>query len=401
MRRKLTLLVLPLGLLLAACESGGPSQLSGGDGDDGAGTGNGATTGSGNNSSGSSMGTGGGAPEHTALDDRTTDYMEAFRTASIKLVRALPTLQQIKDLAGAKDQKKAYTTAVDGLLADPRFNARMVKYWRDVMRMGGDAEMDAAPVLAAKIMVEDQPFMNLFTASSGTCPTFDGATNTFADGDCQNGVPTHAGVLTNPGVMKQFYSNMAFRRVRWVQETFVCTKFPAEVVSKPTQVDGKDFTSPWDFKSISGAPINFLDTQSVVCANCHTSINHIAPLFGNFDMNGDLQGQISVQTPQAPDPITTERTHWLPATEKTAWRHGEEVADLPALGKAIAADPDVAECAVARMWNFVMSKEDIVTDLAIVPDEVLDTYKSKFKTDGYDLKATLRAMLLSDDFTKF
>lgn len=400
MRQKLTLLVLPLGILLAACDAAGPSQLSGGDGNDGSTEGD-TSSSTGTHSSGSSMGSGGGAPEHTALDDRATDYMEAYRTASIKLVRALPSLQQVKDLAGAADQKKAYTAAVDGLLADPRFNARMVKYWRDVMRIGGDDEMDAAPVLAAKLMVEEQPYTNLFTAATGTCPTFDGATNTFADGDCQNGVTTHAGVLTNPGVMKQFYSNMAFRRVRWVQETFVCTKFPAEVVTKPTQVDGKDFTSPWDFKSISGAPINFLDTQSVVCANCHTSINHIAPLFGNFDMDGQLQGQISVMTPQAPDPVTTERTHWLPDAEKTAWRHGEEVADLPALGKAIAADPDVAECAVARMWNFAMSKEDIVNDLAIVPDVVLDPYKTKFKADGYDLKATLRAMLLSDDFTKF
>jgi hypothetical protein len=401
MRRKLTLLVLPLGLLLAACDASGPSQLSGGTDDDGSPSGANGSTGSGSQSTGASMGSGGGEPEHTALDDRATDYMEAYRTASLKLVRALPTLQQIKDLAAAKDQKKAYATAVDELLADTRFNARMVKFWRDAMKMGGDAEMDAAPVLAAKIMVEEQPFMNLFTAASGTCPTFDGATGAFTDGDCQNGVTTHAGVLTNPGVMKQFYSNMAFRRVRWVQETFVCTKFPAEVVSKPSQVDGKDFTSPWDFNSISGAPINFLDTQSVVCANCHTTLNHLAPLFGNFDMNGALQGQISVETPQAPDPIATERTHWIAASEKTAWRHGEEVADLPALGKAIAADPDVAECAVARMWNFAMSKEDIVNDLAIVPDVVLDSYKKLFNSNDMDLKATLRAMLLSDDFTKF
>lgn len=400
MRRKLTLLVLPLGLMLAACDASGPSQLSGGTEDDGPGGTSGGTTGSGNESTGASMGTAGGT-EPTALDERTTDYSEAYRTASLKLVRALPTLQQIKDLASATDKKKAYTTAIDALFEDPRFAGRMVKFWRDSMKIGGDAEMDAAPVLAAQLMVEERPFSELFTASTGTCPTFDGDAGTFTAADCQNGVTTHAGVLTNPGVMKQFYSNMAFRRVRWVQETFVCTKFPAEVVSKPSQVDGKDFTSPWDFNSISGAPINFLDTQSVVCANCHTTLNHLAPLFGNFDMNGALQGQISVETPQAPDPIATERTHWIAASEKTAWRHGEEVADLPALGKAIAADPDVAECAVARMWNFAMSKEDIVNDLAIVPDVVLDSYKKLFNSNDMDLKATLRAMLLSDDFTKF
>ena len=46
--------------------------------------------------------------------------------------------------------------------------------------------------------------------------------------------PASAGVLTDPAVMRQFYSNMAFRRVRWVQETFACTKFPAEVSTEPT-----------------------------------------------------------------------------------------------------------------------------------------------------------------------
>ena len=29
-------------------------------------------------------------------------------------------------------------------------------------------------------------------------------------------------------VLSQYFANMAFRRTRWIQETFVCTKFPAE-----------------------------------------------------------------------------------------------------------------------------------------------------------------------------
>jgi len=399
MGRKLTLLALPLGMMIAACANGAPTGLSGGDdGNDG------PSTGAGNGSPNGSAGAGAGQPappEHTALDDRTLDYGEALRTASLKLVRDLPTLDQIQKLAAAKDQKAAYSAALDALFADPRFNARMVKFWRDTIRIGGDSDMDAAPVLAAKIMSEGRPYTDLFTATSGTCPTFDPDTNTFADGDCQNGVPAAAGVLTNPGVMTQFYSNMAFRRVRWVQETFVCTKFPAEVVATPKQVDGKDYTSPWDFASIGNDPINFQDTSAVVCANCHTSINHIAPLFGNFDANGQYQSSIQVMTPTAPDPVTTQMSHWLRAGEKTSWRSGVEVADLPGLGKAMAADPDVAECAVARMWNFTMSKEDIVNDLATVPDEVLGTYKTKFAASGMDLKATLKQMFLSDDFTKF
>jgi hypothetical protein len=396
MRQKLTLLVLPLSMALAACNSTGPGGLSG-NGTDGNGNGNGtgADNGNGNGSGGP-----GSTTQHTALDDRRTDYNEAIRTATLKLVGTLPTLETTKKIAAASDKKTAYTQELDKLLADPRFNGRMVKFWSDAMRMGGNG-LDSAPVLAAQIMAEGRPYTELFTAKTGTCPTFDAQANTFQSADCQNGVSTHAGVLTNPDVMKQFYSNMAFRRVRWVQETFVCTKFPAEVVATPTKVDGKDFTSPWDFNSIANDPINFRDTKSVVCANCHTTINHLAPLFGNFDDMGQMQNQISVQTPVAPDPVQTQLSHWLVAGQKTAWRHGEEVADLPALGSAMATDPDVAECAVARMWNFAMSKEDIVTDLATVPITVIETHVASFAQSGFDLKATLREIMLSDDFTKF
>ncbi len=391
MRRTLTLLGLPL--LVAACGTKAPNELSGGTGASNASSGAGA---------GMQTSAGvGGQPAKTALDDRVTDYGEAYRTASIKLVGELPSLQQVQTIANASDKAKAYSDAIDTLFADPRFNAQMVAFWRDAMRIGGDPTMDAAPVLAAQIMAEGQPYTNLFTATKGTCPTFDSTANTFTAADCSNGVTTHAGVLTNPGVMKQFYSNMGFRRVRWVQEVFVCTKFPAEVVASPTQVDGKDYTSPWDFHSIATAPINFQDTSGVVCANCHTTINHVAPLFGNFDENGQMQSKISVVTPVVPTPTPTKMTDWLQPGETTHWRNGEAAPDLPSLGAAMAKDSDVAACAVTRMWNFAMSKEDVVNDLATVPPTVIAPYMTSFTSNGMNLKATLKAMLLSDDFTKF
>ena len=71
-----------------------------------------------------------------------------------------------------------------------------------------------------------------------------------------------------------------------------------------------------------------------------------------------------VKTPTVPDPLPTEMSHWLNAGETPGLAYqGAEVKDLPELGKAMAADPDIAECAVARMYNFAMSKEDIVSDL--------------------------------------
>jgi len=395
-----------LGLLAAlgasACSSPGPTSLDPGQNN------NANPSGGNTGETGATTGDSTAPPPvpKTVLDDRVVSYPDAFRTASLKLVRNLPTLQQIKTLAGATDKRATYEQQIDELLADPRFTARMIKYWQDTMRQAGGAvdnkpSRNTAPVFAARVTVEGRPYTDLFTASSNTCPTYDAATNTFTDGDCNNGVATHAGVLTNPGVMMQFFSNMAFRRVRWVQEIFACTKFPAEYAVQPTQVNGADYTGPWAFNSIATSPINFQDTSSVVCANCHVTINRIAPLFANFDANGQWMNTSQVMTPTVPDPLPTEMNHWLNPGESTAWRLGVAVKDLPELGQAMAKDRDVAECAVARMYNFAMSKEDIVSDLATVPTEVIQPYIDEFNTNGMNLKETLRAILLSDDFVKF
>lgn len=388
--------------LLAACTKSVPSDLEGGGGSGGNGSG-------GNNSAAAGIVDDAPKPDKedtTLLDSRPKAYSEALRTASLKLVRQLPTLQQIKAVAGAKDQKAAYEAEVDKMLDDPRFQERMIKWWKDVMRMGGGANgkapsRDTAPTFAARVTAEGRPFSDLFTASSNNCPTYDATTQTFVDGDCKSGAPAEAGVLTDPGVMYQFYGSMAFRRVRWVQEIFVCTKFPAEYSSAPVHKGSADYTSPWPFASIATAPIDFQDTKSVICANCHTTINHVAPLFANFDENGTYQNKIAVMTPTAPNAVATEMSHWLQPGETTSWRLTKAAPDLPALGAAIAKDPDVGECAVARMWNFTMSKEDIVSDLATVPAAVLKPYLAEFEKNGQNLKKTLRAMLTSDDFTQF
>jgi hypothetical protein len=392
-----------LSLGAGACKTASPTTLDpGGDTGD-PGSGNGGSSGGGTIVQGNAT----FDPEaQGALGQRKVDYSEALRTASLKLVRGLPTLTQIKHVAEASDKQAAYEEELDAMLGDPRFTERMIKWWQDTMRLGGEATQNrpsrnTAPTFAARVMIEEQPFSELFTAPNNTCPTYDYTAHQFQDGECNNNAPAVSGVLTDPGVMHQFYGNMAFRRVRWVQEIFVCTKFPAEYSSKPVHMGNADYTSPWPFASVATAPINFQDTSSVICANCHTTINHIAPLFGNFDDQGMYQGSIQVMTPTAPDPVKTELKHWLADGETLHWRNGVATPDLVSLGQAIADDPDVAECAVARMWNFAMSKEDIVTDLATVPPSVLSSYVTEFQKNGQNLKKTLRAMLVSEDFIKY
>ncbi len=359
-----------------------------------------------------SGGAGGGGLTGTVLDQRKLSYTEALRTASFKLVGNAPTLQQIEDLKSAPDQAKAYADQIDAMMIDARFSKRMIAFWQNTMRLGGAAgggkpSRDTAPTFAARLTVEGQPFTSLFTATSNTCPTFDG--KTFTNGDCVNG-PITAGILADPGLQSQYYGNLAFRRVRFFQETFACRKQPAELSSMPTPIgtSGQSYTSPWKFDSIAGTDnggrIDFHDISSAICANCHTSSNHRAPLLANFDEAGKYQPTIQVQVPVTGLPFAVMED-WLPTMgaqpEVPAWKYGIPTKDLTELGAAMAADDEVMSCAVSRVWNYAMSKGDIVIDAANIAPEVIAPLYKDFKQNGYNLRSVVRAAFVHDDFVRF
>ncbi len=398
---------------MSACGSSDSGSLGGGSlGDPG--TQNQNNPGAGGTPPGTQPGSNGGDPNANAnpnIDQRKINYGEALRTASLKLVGELPALADINAVADSQNPatKAAYEAKIDALLSDPRFTMRQIQWWRDTLKTGqqgtskqGMPSYDTAATFATEVVVNDRPITDIFTASTNTCPTY--MNGAFQDANCAGNAPT-AGVLTDPGIQSQYYANMAFRRVRFVQETFVCSKFPAEFTSTPTPMGGGVYTSPWGFNTITGGAsanirVNFQDTSSVVCANCHTTMNHQAPLFANFDDKGAYQAQIAVKVPSTGTP-TAQLQDWLPSGEKLSWRNGTVVTDLPSFGKAVAADPDVARCLVAREWNYAMSRGDVVNDLATVPPVVTDALVKDFTGNGFKVKRLLRNIFTADDFVKF
>ncbi len=348
------------------------------------------------------------------LDQRKFDFGEALRTASLKLRDELPSLDEIKQISGAADQagqKAAYEALIDRMLQDPKLRPVMIKFWQDTFRTGqvgapkmGEPNKDAAAIFAARVTVEGRSFSDVLTAPSNTCPTYDATANAFVDGSCAT-TPT-SGILTDPGILAQYYSNMAFRRVRFVQETFACTKFQAEVSPAPvpmgngTYLGLRDFTKIVGKVSSPGARIDFQDTSAVVCANCHSTMNGLAPLFIHYDANGALQATPQVQVPIPKSPMA-EVTDYLVPGEPYWWRSGRIVTDIPSLGQAMVQDPDVAKCAVNRVWNFAMSRGDIVNDLAAIPDSVTASLVQDFSANGMKLLETIRQVFKSEDFTKF
>jgi hypothetical protein len=359
------------------------------------------------------MGSGGSAGSagdvNTLLGMRQVDYNAALKTAALRLTGSLPTMDEINQIANAPDdasKKTAYEGLIQNYLNRPQFAVQMFYFWRDTFKMGGTAMTDTAPALAAELSAQNGSYMSLFTQNSGNCPTLDMTTGTFTPAECGNGGPV-AGVLTNPGVMSLYYSNFAFRRTRWVQEVFDCTAFPAEIAQGSGQDVGgaAPYTGVWPFNSIAsptngGGRVNFQDTSAVICANCHTTINHIAPLFAYYDMNGQYQTQMAVPTPLDGAP-PAQMSDYLPPGQTTAWRLNQPAADIPALGADMAADPAVAECGVARIWNWALGKTDIVDTLMTVPSDTIASQVQAFTQDGFKLKDLIYAVYTSDDFVKF
>lgn len=399
-----------ISVLLFAAALAAPACSTGDSGDPGTGTG--GTCGDGVCQTGESEAscptdcTAAGDQWDQQLQSRTTDYNAALRIASLRLNGKLPTMADIAAVSGAPSdaaKKTAYVALVNQYIAAPEFKTQVLSFWRDTFKQGGSPVLDTAPVFAAKLSVENGSYMDLFTASSGNCPTFDGTNFTAAE--CANGGPK-AGVLTDPGVMAQFYSNFAFRRTRWVQETFVCAAFPAEFSDTPQNVGAAaPYTGVWPFDSIaglaSGGRVDFKDVSATICANCHSTINHIAPLFANYDMTGAYKTTIAVATPLDGAPLA-KLSDYLPAGQQdTAWRMGKPAADLPALGAQMKADPQVAACGVARVWNWALGKTDIVDTLQQVPNATIQTQIDAFTQSGFKLKDLILAIYTSDDFVKF
>ena len=140
----------------------------------------------------------------------------------------------------------SYSAQLDKYLADPRFALQIKSYFSDMMKMGGTlaGRQRREPRRSTSASTRRRPSPPSWSSRTSRSPTSSRRRPTparrsarraaFTDAACAvaNGLTT-AGILTDPGAMAQFFSNMAFRRVRWIQETFVCTQFPTEFSATP------------------------------------------------------------------------------------------------------------------------------------------------------------------------
>jgi hypothetical protein len=245
-----------------------------------------------------------------------------------------------------------------------------------------------------------------------------------------NNVPEgqQAGVLTNPGFLAQYYSNFGFRRQRLIQEVFQCTRFPAEISPTPQIINSALYSAPWPLHSITSnaAPPTYPNPRRVIqgtgtgggntivssdyvdfnleqgCYNCHTTLNHRAPLFRFFDATGymNTSGQSMVHTTVAGAPFV-ELQDYLPSGQQFSWKYQVPTGDLQSYGAAIAADPQTAKCFMIRLWNEAYSRDDVVIDLALVPDSVIAPLTQYFVANNYNMKMAIAKLYTDANFIRF
>jgi len=399
--------------------------------------------------------------EKTELDEREVDYSEALRTASFLIVGDVPTVSEIYQLSDLpKDLQKAkYEELIDKKLADPRFADTMLDFYRYTFKMSGpsttpgEPTRETAPTLAARIFYEEKDWRLLLTQDANACPTYNQTTHVFSDGNCNNmGVGMKSsGILTDPGVQSIFFGNLSFRRNRFFHETFLCRNGNEQAGGEPTDVPPQNppcsggtpipgYQNKWSVDEIAGAcnggRIDFhAYNVANVCANCHATWNHRAPLFSQFDSKGVYQmltgaGEYSVFVP-VPGSPRAKLSDWLcidpskcpnGGQNGTAWKkvmkvNGVETpapaSSLSELGQQMSKDDEVLECAVKRMWNYAMGRSDITEvggrNWVSMPDRndpnpelmTMSKFVVMFKSNNYNLKKVFREILVSDDFTRF
>jgi len=351
-----------------------------------------------------------------ALQDTKIDYTLALRSAALKLTGNYPTLAEIKQLQSASDQTAVYSQLIDSYINRPTFNQQILQFWRNTFQMGGslpvqtptgvvNVNLEFAPTYAAYLIAKGENFSKLVTGDTGTCQTYNPATDTFTATPCSNAAAV--GILTDQGVQAQFYSAMAFRRVRWFQEALLCSRFPAETTGAKVQYAGGVYNSPWDLKTTSGAIndpkalVDFQDTSSLICANCHSTMNHQAPLFANFGPTGMyVASAIQVKTPVAGNP-DSKLVDWIPAGEPLSYRFGQPTPTVKEFGAAMAADPAFKACMATRIWNWAMSRGDVVVDQAILTPDFSAQLTQQVDAKNWNLKEFIRAVYKSAYFIRY
>ena len=322
--------------------------------------------------------------------------------ASLDVRGVRPGIAELERVAADPD---AAEDLVADMLRDPRFPGRVRALWTEVFRTKVDRFMISAPdvqfddeaawVLAVgeeplRVLEEvaraDLPWTTLVTADwtmangvlAGVAPlALDAAPDGpegWARAHYTDGRPA-AGVLATLGWNLRYtstLSNMNRGRANAVARVFLCQDFLSQPIDFSEDVDLRDAERV--ARAIAEDP---------ACVACHRTLDPLASHFYGYWAQDSF------------DPAEALRYH--PERER-AWRGVSGVAPgyfgasstgrLDALGRAIAADPRFARCAVETAWSLLVRASPTESDEA-----ALVVVRERFVREGATPRALVGAVL--------
>ena len=110
-----------------------------------------------------------------------------------------------------------------------------------------------------------------------------------------------------------------------------------------------------------------------------------------------------------PAPVTdspwAQIQDYLPVgNQQLAWKFGKPTNNFVDFGKAMAEDPQVQKCFMIRAWNNAYSRDDVVQDLALVPETVIKDLSEYFVSPSganFNFKKALYRLYTDANFIRF
>jgi hypothetical protein len=161
------------------------------------------------------------------------------------------------------------------------------------------------------------------------------------------------------------------QRGKFIREVILCQRIP----SAPAGVD-MEFKDPPAGTTYTKRQQLMVHQTLESCANCHQFMDPLGLTLENFDAIGKYR--------------TTDRGQ---AIDVSGNLDGMAFSGPIELGRALAAQPEAADCLVQHMYRYGTGHVEASTE-----KPVIDSLKSSFRAGGYHLRDLMRDIVASDGF---
>ncbi|MEM7155919.1 MAG: DUF1585 domain-containing protein [Myxococcota bacterium] len=345
----------------------------------------------------------------TDTEDAEVEYLEPadhLVRISMALRGVRPSPDELDRVAAAPE---VIADIVEEYLVDPRFGETIRELHNDALLVGTEVQFPQLPPfedvgsftlghsvmqgplrLAEYVVMEDRPYTELVTADYAIVDELAASIQALpydpGGPELQTTEWTDrpaAGVLSDAALYVRHRSNGANYhrgRANAVSKAFLCHDFLAADV----EIDGSvDLSDP--------EAVNEAVTNNPACVACHQSLDPLASFFWGYPGNANPNQIPAYPVTQLYDAGSVDR--WQTTTGQAPALFGKPADDMAGLGQLIADDARFSSCAARRFYAFFHQ-----VDLSEVPSEHISTLQAALVDSGFDAKAIVREIMLSDEF---